>query len=79
MTAREQLMQAIQTLPESEINRVLAYINKVTADSKPTQPLSPEPETDFDERWWQNLSQFTPDFLDSREQPKLQEREDIFL
>ncbi|MDJ1172143.1 MULTISPECIES: hypothetical protein [Roseofilum] len=78
MTARERLIQAIQTLPESQIDRVLAYINQVTADDSETQQQLSEPGEYFDDRWWNNLYQFTPDFLEVREQPELPEREDIF-
>ncbi len=78
MTAREQLIQAIQTLPESQVAQVLAYINQVMADDRATQEQDSQEQPCFDETWWHNLSQFSPDFLEVREQPQIPAREDIF-
>jgi hypothetical protein len=78
MTAREKLIQAIQTLPESQVDQVLAYINQVRADEGKTQEQDSQSKPCFDDIWWNNLSEFSPDFLEFREQPQLPEREDIF-
>ncbi|MFP4103290.1 hypothetical protein [Coleofasciculus sp.] len=78
MTAREKLIQAIQTLPESQVDRVLAYVNQVRAGDRPTQKQDSQETPDFDETWWNNLSHFSSDFLEVREQPQLPVREDMF-
>ncbi|MEB3829927.1 hypothetical protein [Phormidium sp. CCY1219] len=64
MTAREKLIQAIQTLPESQVDRVLAYINQIMADDRRTQEQDSQAKPCFDETWWNNLSQFSSDFLE---------------
>ncbi|TVQ56379.1 MAG: hypothetical protein EA366_09955 [Spirulina sp. DLM2.Bin59] len=71
MTAREQLIEAVQTLPESQISQVLAYINQILPEDHQNQQY-------FDQSWWDNLQKFTPDFLPVRQQPQLPNREDIF-
>ncbi|WP_199249884.1 hypothetical protein [[Phormidium] sp. ETS-05] len=78
MTAREQLIKAIETLPESQVAEVLAYINQVIADEGKTTEKDSDSQGYFDDNWWNNLSEFTPDFLEVREQPQLPAREDIF-
>lgn len=78
MTAREQLIKAIETLPESQLAKVLAYINQVIADEGKTPQKDSDSQGYFDNNWWNNLSEFTPDFLEVREQPQLPAREDIF-
>lgn len=77
MTAREKLIQAIETLPDSQVERVLVYI-QMMADPRPTQEQNSQEMPSFDEIWWNNLSQFSPDFLEVREQPQLPAREDMF-
>ncbi|MCT7965479.1 hypothetical protein NG799_03920 [Laspinema sp. D1] len=78
MTAREKLIQAIQTLPASQVNQVLAYINHIRVEESTTQEQDSQSKPCFDETWWNNLSQFSPDFLEVPEQPQLPTREDIF-
>lgn len=78
MTAREKLIQAIQTLPESQVDQVLAYINQVRAEEGKTQEPDAQAKPCFDDIWWNNLSQFSTDFLEVREQPQLPVREDVF-
>ncbi|MFO7032330.1 hypothetical protein B9T07_20920 [Limnospira fusiformis CCALA 023] len=78
MTAREKLIQAIQTLPESQFERVLAYVNQVRAGDRLTQEQDSQETPCFDETWWNNLSHLSPDFLEVREQPQLPVREDMF-
>jgi hypothetical protein len=77
MTARDKLIQAIETLPDYQVERVLAYI-QIMADPRPTQEQNSQEMPCFDETWWNNLSQFSPDFLEVREQPQLPAREDMF-
>lgn len=78
MTAREKVIQAIQNLPESQVDRVLAYIDRVMAGDRPIQEQDSQANPCFNETWWNNLSQFSPDFLEVREQPKIPVREDMF-
>lgn len=76
MTAREK-MQAIETLPESRIAQVLAYIQQVMVENSVTAEQGSQVKPCFDETWWNNLSQFSLDFLEVREQPQLPTRNDI--
>lgn len=78
MTGREKLMQAIETLPESQIAQVLAYIHQMMAENIVTKEQDSQVKPCFDETWWNNLSQFSLDFLEVREQLQLPAREDIF-
>ncbi|MCC5899779.1 MAG: hypothetical protein EA395_03540 [Phormidium sp. GEM2.Bin31] len=78
MTVREQLIKAIETLPESQVAQVLTYVNQVKADEGKTPEKDSNSQPSFDDNWWNNLSEFTPDFLEVREQPQLPAREDIF-
>ena len=76
MTSLEQLIQELETLPEQLIDEVLDYVSLI----KNSHFLRSEElrKASFDEDWWDNLSRFTPDFLDLREQPELPHREELF-
>ena len=77
MTSLEQLIQELETLPEPLIDEVLDYVSFIKNRHflKKTERLR---KVSFDEDWWDNLSRFTPDFLERREQPELPHREELF-
>ena len=76
MTSLEQLIQELETLPEPLIDEVLDYVSFI----KNRHVLQPGElrKASFDEDWWDNLSRFTPDFFEQREQPELPHREELF-
>lgn len=78
MTSKEQIIQELETLSEQLIDEVFDYINLIKNRhvSQLKEPLKLKPS--FDNEWWDNLSQFTSDFLSDRQQPELPDREDIF-
>ncbi len=78
MTAREQLLQELETLPEELIGEALDYICFIKSRHRPQRQAPPEPGATLGSDWWDNLDRFTPDFLSERSQPKPQNREDIF-
>ncbi len=77
MTSLEQLIQELETIPESLIDEVLDYVSFIKNRHflKKTEGLR---KVSFDEDWWDNLSRFTPDFLERREQPEFPHREELF-
>lgn len=66
MTSKDKLIQELKNLPEQLIDQVLDDI----AFIKHRHFLQLEKQSNLraslDENWWDNLSQFTPDFLDDR-------------
>lgn len=79
MTSKEQLIQELETFSEQFIDEILDYINLRKNQHLSKLDESTKSRGGFDEEWWDNLSQFTPDFLDDRSQPELQHREELFL
>ena len=78
MTSREQLMQEIETLPEQFIEEILMHLKFIKSNYLAKQEELPKYRRGFDEEWWSSLSQFTPDFLNDRNQPELSDREELF-
>ncbi|VXD23672.1 conserved hypothetical protein [Planktothrix serta PCC 8927] len=79
MTSKDQLIQELENLPDQLIDQVLDYIAFIKHRHFLQLEKQPDLRTSLNEDWWDNLSRFTPDFLDDREQPNLPQREDIFL
>ncbi len=76
MTSLEQLIQELETLREALIDEVLNYVSFIAnRHSLPSEGLQ---KASFDEDWWDNISRFTPDFLERREQPEFPHREELF-
>ncbi len=77
MTTKEQLLEELETLPEELISEALDYIcfikNRYSLKLEAIRAIAK-----LDSDWWENLNNFTPDFLDERSQPNLPNREDIF-
>jgi len=78
MTSREQLMQELEALPEQFIDEILEHLKFIKNSRLSKLGESPKPRAIFDDEWWNNLSQFTPDFLSDRNQPELSYREELF-
>jgi len=78
MTSKDRLTQELKNLPDQLIDQVLDYITFIKYRHFFRLEKQPELRANLDEDWWDNLSQFTPDFLNDREQPELPPREDIF-
>lgn len=78
MNSKERLIQEIELIPEGLIDEILEYLSFLKWRNDLTSQSS-TPKNKLDENWWKNLANFTPDFLNERQQPELPEREDIFL
>lgn len=78
MTSREQLIQELEAIPEQFIDEILEHLNLIKSNYLAKQQESLMSRSGFDEEWWNNLSQFTPDFLNDRNQPELSHREELF-
>lgn len=78
MTAREQLLQELETLPEELIGEALDYICLIKNRHRPQPAAPPETGKSLGSDWWDNLDRFTPDFMCDRSQPNPPKREDIF-
>ncbi len=78
MSSRKQLIQEIETLPEQFIDEILEHLKFIKSNYLAKQQESLQLRRGFDEVWWNNLSQFTPDFLSDRNQPELSDREELF-
>jgi len=76
MVTKEEIKKEVDNLPNNLLEEVYVYLKEVTEKSK-EQASGKEIEQKW-ERWWENLKNFSPDFMNERNQPKSQARENLF-
>ena len=76
MITKEDIKREVDTLPENLLDEVYAYLTQVSPNKKVSQ--SEEERRKSWEAWWNNLRNFSPDFMEERIQPPIQIRENLF-
>lgn len=71
MDNRSHLQQEINILPDQLIDQVLAYIAALKKSHQLERVKQTHSPVTLDDQWWDNLSQFTLDFMEERSQPEL--------
>lgn len=76
MVTKDQIKKAVDNLPNNLLNEVYSYLRTISANNK--KELSEEESRKKWDTWWENLKNFTPDFMNERIQPPLETREKMF-
>jgi uncharacterized protein HemX len=76
MITKEEIKKEVDNLPNSLLDEVYSYLKNVSLISK--EELSEEENKKRWEEWWDNLNNFSPDFMNERIQPPLEIRENMF-
>ena len=77
MVTKEEIKKEVDKLPNNILEEVYAYLKTVT-DKKNTKPLTEKEIKDQWEKWWENLKNFSPDFMEERDQPTEHEVRESF-
>jgi hypothetical protein len=76
MVTKEEIKREVDKLPDSLLKEVYDYLKNV-AEKKQTELTEEENKKRWEE-WWENLKNFSPDFMNERDQPPTQIRENMF-
>ncbi len=76
MVTKEDIKKEVDNLPANLLDEVYSYLKNVSLISK--KELSEEENKKRWEEWWDNLKNFSPDFMNERIQPPLEIRENMF-
>lgn len=77
MVTKEEIKKEVDKLPNNILEEVYAYLKTVT-DKKNTKPLTEKEIKDQWEKWWENLKNFSPDFMEEHDQPTEHEVRESF-
>jgi uncharacterized protein HemX len=76
MVTKEEIKREVDMLPENLLDEVYSYLKNVSHKDK--KELSEEENRKKWKEWWDNLKNFSPDFMNERIQPPLETRENMF-
>lgn len=76
MVTKEEIKREVDRLPENLLDEVYDYLKNV-AGRRRTETSEEEDRKRWDD-WWDNLNNFSPDFMNERVQPPTQIRENMF-
>jgi uncharacterized protein HemX len=76
MVTKEEIKREVDNLPNSLLDEVFSYLKNISLTGK--KEISEEENKKRWEEWWNNLEDFSPDFMNERIQPPLEIRENMF-
>ncbi len=75
MITKEEIKKEVDNLPNSLLEEVYLFLKKVSLRKK-GGTIEDQSNKKWEE-WWNNLKKFSPDFMNDRNQPKTQTRDNL--